>query len=483
MKGTYLRMRIESMTQGHSIRAADIVASIQKEILNNPSAQGCRLPPIRVLAHQLGLSKNTVHAAYEELISRDLVISKKRQGFFVQTPDPYPPPKRSFQAGQASFRQLFPPLPYFESEDLIHLGNVFVDPQLLPTQQLTECCHSVLNQPGLFNRYDTQGYPTLRQKIAQQLRQRGIPAHEDHIVVTSGSPQSLGIVCLALQNRHIALETPIYPVRKRFLELNSYQVTGLPIDPFCGIDLDLWENAIATEKPNLLYLVSSYHQLTGYSYTTQEMERILELSQKYNFGILEDDWGSDLLSFSEYRAPLRTLGGENVIYMNSFTKKLLPSFRIGYLLGNEENIEVLKAAKHALSLGNSSLIETVLFEFLDRGYYESHLKQLHLNLDKRYQNCLMQLRKRMPKEVKWTTPGGGTTLWLEIPKEIQLSQLKNNLLERQVKIADPIEKSVGSSSLHGFLLGYAYLPEEKLNQALRILGEEINKFLKGSANK
>lgn len=477
MKDIYLRIRIESQTPGQPVRAGDIVASIQKEILSNPSAQGCRLPPIRVLAHQLGMSKNTVHAAYEELISRDLVLSKKRKGFFVQISQSFPLPKQTLKAGEASFSPLPPPLPYFKSGDLIQLGNVFVDPKLLPAQKLTECSHSGLNQPGLSHKYDTQGYPPLRHKIAHQLCQRGIPAQADHIVLTSGSPQSLGIVCLALQNKNLAVETPIYSIRKRFLELNSYQITALPVDPFSGIDLECWGKILSEANPNLFYLVSSYHQITGNTYTTQEMERILEFSQKYKFGILEDDWGSDLLSFSEYRSPFRTLGGDNVIYMNSFTKKLLPSFRIGYLLGNEKNIDPLVVAKHTLTLGNSSLIEAILFEFLDRGYYESHLKQLHWNLDRRYRNCLRQLRKHMPKQAKWTTPGGGTTLWVELPKTIHLPDLKSNLLKRKVEISELTEEFLGAALLHGFLIGYAYLPEEKMNQALRIVGEEIKRLL------
>ncbi len=477
MKASYLRIRIESSSPGHAIKAADIVASIQKEILKNPSAQGCRLPPIRILAHQLGMSKNTIQIAYEELVSRDLVTSKQRQGYFVRTLPSYKKSSRQIEAGKATFRQLFRPLKYFETGDMIHLGIAFVDPHLLPTQKLTECCHSVLNQPGLLSAYDTQGYPPLREKIAQRLNQRGMPAHADHIVLTSGSPQGIGIVCLALQNRHIAFENPTTPTRKRFFELNSYALTGLPVDPFYGIGLDQWETIIAEERPNLLYLVGSYHQTTGYSHTTQELEGILKLSREYRFGILEDDWGSDMLSFSDYRSPLRTLGGGNIIYMNSFTKKLLPSFRIGYLLGNEENIDALIAAKHALTLGNSPLIEAILFEFLDRGYYDSHLKHLHSKLDKRYRNCLKQLRKRMPEKVKWTTPGGGTALWIEVPKAIHLPQLEASLLKRKVKIPNLTEAFLGPPTLHGFLIGYAYLPEDKLNHAVTILGEEMDKLL------
>jgi len=102
----------------------------------------------------------------------------------------------------------------------------------------------------------------------------------------------------------------------------------LPLDPFNGIDLCAWERILKKERPGAVYVVTSFQNPTGYSYTSAELAAIVEWSQRYGFGIIEDDWGSEMLSNSEFRPSMRVLGGDAVFYVNSFTKKLLPSIRI-----------------------------------------------------------------------------------------------------------------------------------------------------------
>ncbi|MGZ6371229.1 MAG: aminotransferase-like domain-containing protein, partial [Bdellovibrionota bacterium] len=270
---------------------------------------------------------------------------------------------------------------------------------------------------------------------------------------------------------------PAYSIGKKLFEMSGAKLTPLPINPFGAIQLSDWEERLRAAKPSLLYLTTNFQNPTGYSYSSSELARVLELSRELGFGLLEDDWGSDMLSFSELRPTLRSLGGERVLYANSFTKKLLPSLRLGYLLANDETLPSLMASKRVSTLACPTLMEMALFEFLDRGYYDSHLRALHRELDVRYLRALEVLREYLPAEVRFTTPGGGPLIWLEFPRGVSLPGLRERLAARRVQIEDPSGVFIGAPHLNGFRVGYAFLSPKDFERGIEILSQEIRKDL------
>jgi DNA-binding transcriptional MocR family regulator len=451
--------------------AADIVASVQREIAGGGLPAGSRLPPVRALERQLGLSKNTAQAAYDELVARGLVEAREREGVFVLAAQRLaaPPPIAA------------PPLPAFVPPPLSRpeiaprgvtaLSTVFIDPELLPTERIAECARSVLRE-RMPAQYEAQGYRPLREAIASRLVARGLDVAAEEVVVTTGSQQSLDIVARSLMVKRVAVESPVYGYAKLLFESLGHELVGLHLDPFQGIDLERWDRALGT-RPALAYLISSFQNPTGYSYTSAELRGVLELCDRHGVAILEDDWGSDMLSDGELRPMLRMLGGKRVLYVNSFTKKLLPSLRIGFVAAPPELVPTLVAMKRLSTLGNAWLTEAVVAEFLGRGYYDTHLQALQRALDVRYAACLAALDELMPEGVRWTRPGGGPTLWLELPRSVEYAVIEAHLARRGVHVSNASAIYVGPAHLHGFRIGYAYLPEDQMRAALTILGDAI----------
>jgi DNA-binding transcriptional MocR family regulator len=454
--------------------AADIVTSVQRDIESGALPAGSRLPPVRALEKQLGLSKNTAQAAYDELVARGLVEAREREGMFVLAATKFASHAPIFAAPLPVF--VPPPLsrPDVAPRGMIALSTVFIDPELLPTERIAECARSVLRE-RMPSHYDAQGYRPLRESIAKRLQARGLDVEADEIVITTGSQQSLDIVARSLAVRRVAVESPVYAYAKLLFESLGHELVGLHLDPFKGLDLEAWDRALA-KKPSLAYLIPSFHNPTGYSYSSTEMRGVLELCAKHGVAILEDDWGSDMLSDGEYRPMLRMLGGKDVLYVNSFTKKLLPSLRVGFVAASPALVPTLVAMKRLSTLGNAWLTEAVVSEFLDRGYYDTHLQQLQRALDHRYAACLAALDELMPDGVRWTTPGGGPTLWLEIPRSIEYATLEAHLARRGVSVTSSSSAFVGAEHLHGFRIAYAYLSEDEMRRALTITADAIRQL-------
>ena len=477
-RAPYVALQVRS--EARRIGAADIVDAVVREHAAGRLPAGSRLPPVRVLEQQYGLSKNTAQVAYDELVARGVAVTREREGVFIA--------ERADRAADPTAVALAPapPLPLLRPAPPmgtgaptggLAMGNVFIDPDLLPSERLAECTRAVLKQPGLATIYDAQGYPPLRRAIAARLAARGIDVDPDSVIVTTGSQQALDLVARALEVRRVAIETPVYAYAKLLFESLGLQLTGLPLDPFAGLDLAAWDRALATGRPGLMYAISSFHNPTGYSYTTGELMAVLELARRHQVAIVEDDWGSDMLSGSEYRPMLRMLGGDHVLYVNSFTKKLLPSMRVGFIVAHPALVPSLLAVKRLSTLGNVWLSEAVVAEFLERGYYDGHLAALQLELDARYRACLTALEELMPPEVRWTRPGGGPTLWLEIPRSIDLADLERRLARREVWIDNRTAAFLGVPHLHGFRIGFAWQPTDRLRRGLEIIAATLRETL------
>ena len=478
MRSPFFSLQVRSAQPGRKVAARDVVETVLAELKAGHLPAGGRLPPVRVLERQLGLSKNTVQAAYDELVARGALEAREREGVFVaQSPLAQPlhepqhkPPFPRLRPVPSVFRQVAP-------ASAIRLSTVLIDPTLLPRDKIADCVRSVLKVPGLEPLYDFQGHPMLRELIAARLRARGMSVDAREVITTSGSQQALDMVARAIEIRRVALENPVYAHARSLFESHNLELTALPLDPFGALPLERWEPLLDRARPGLVYAITSFQNPTGYSYATHELVRLLELAERYGFSVMEDDWGSDMLSDSEVRPTLRALGGEGVLYVNSFTKKLLPSLRVGFIVAPAELVPTLVAQKRLSTLGSPWLTEATLAEFLDRGYYDSHLTALHEALDARYRHCLEVLRELMPEPVRWTTPGGGPTLWVDFPRSVNIAALSRAVLARGVFVEDADSAFFGEPHLNGFRVSYAYLSETDLRRALEIVAAEVRRML------
>lgn len=508
-----LSLTFGAASAGRSLPAAEIAAVIAAQLKGGADLAGMALPPPAVLAARLGVPPNVVRVAYAALRAQGLVRpegrslivalgaargdrprargSRRSAARRARTPGRSrgEVQKSGRNAGASPVRTRIPhpefvPAPSLHSapprpEGWLQLGSVFIDPRLLPRDVIEDCLRRALRARALPALADPQGYAPLREQIAARLRARGIDARAEHVITTVGSQQAIELVCRTLTPGAIATESPAYELGKHLLQRAGRRVVGLRVDPFAGIDAAAWERTLRGARPRLAYLTPRFQNPTGYSYSSAELLRIAAWAERIGFGVLEDDWASEMRSHSDATPSLRALFGSAVLYMNSFTKKAWPALRSGYLLANAETTPALLATKR-VAIGSCPIVgEIALAEFLEQGHYDAHLRRLQPELDGRYHNCLELLRGHMPEEVRWTLPGGGPVLWLEVPPSVDRDVLAGRLHARRILLPLGDQAFCGAQHLHGYKLGYAALDSSEMQRGIEALAEELRRLLTG----
>lgn len=462
---------------------------IAARIRNGTFPPGFRLPPTRALATRLDTHRNTVVHAYEDLEAAGFLRSAVGRGTFViaQTPDPVPvaTPARSGMpwASLTSNAVNAEPLcrsdrlaPHATTADLINLGRMQPSPDLLPDDLLRRCMDHVLRSAGgkALGYTAREGLPRLRIAVAEDLSRQGVPAAAEDLIITTGSQQALDLIARTLINPGdtFLIEESTYPGALSLLSVAGARLIGLPSDEE-GPDLATLERHSYGGAKGL-YVMPNCQNPTGSRMSAARREAILAWSQRVRVPLIEDDYASDLrLDDEAPPAALRALDGD-VIYLGTYSKKLIPALRVGYLLCPPALRPHVAALKHAIDLGTSSLMQHALAEFLERGYLRAHLGRTLVEYRRRRDALESALARYLPAEVRWRSPQSGIVLWLPMPPNIDPDALYREAQRQGVMIQPSTVHAVGRSEQRGVRLTFCAEPAERLEEGARRLGRAFS---------
>lgn len=360
-----------------------VVAVAVDAITTGRWSEGNRIPSVRQLAQQLGVSVYTVTNALERVVARGLLTARPGSGYFVN--------RQATVPATASFDAIEPGWPTADTalgftqqalnvvRPLLPVGSGFLPPDWFAEGLVPAAMLRLGRRGGLpMQPAPAQGHPALRSALAQRLQQQHIPATPDHVVVTFGASHAFDLVVRALLTPgDIAfVEDPGYFVLHA--RLVAAGITLVPVERDAeGIVPASLEAAIAsaapTTRPRVLFTQTLLHNPTGSSSTPTRCHQLLLLAQRHDLLIVEDDVYGDLADLQRTR--LAQLDGlERVFHVRSFTKVLSPALRLGYLASPRRYVASLLEAKVLGVLSGSALEERVMAEILDNGRYPRHLE-------------------------------------------------------------------------------------------------------------
>lgn len=354
--------------------------------------------------------------------------------------------------------------------------------ECLPLKEIADITQELLASAdvSLLQYGTTEGFLSLRQRLVEYVRDVGITGIDtDNTLVISGGQQGIDLLSKALLNKGdvVLVEDPTYLAVLPIIDSYEGRAVGVKAGAE-GLDLDDLEKKIVAYKPKLLYVVPTFSNPTGRTYTEENRKAIAKLTAKYGIVVLEDDpYGK--LRFSGKAVPsLKSFDADNnVVYISSFSKIISPGLRVGVAVGDKAILRKMAIGKQGTDLHTSNLAQKIVEKYLEKGYLTPNVeKSLPLYL-RRKTAMIDAIEKYMPAEFRHTDPDGGLFIWGELPAGVDTVKLLPAALECNVAYIQGQVFYADGSGLNTIRLNYSNADPEQIDKGIHALGDLLKKKL------
>ena len=446
---------------------------------------GLRLPATRDLAQALKVNRNTVVAAYDALAREGLVSSHTGRGTFLAEPKPasfaeHADPYAHAFARAVEGSKVASLLSVYRtaiSKEGISFAGSFPAADLMPVEAFRRAMAAVLRERGeeLLSYGPTAGHYPLRESIAEGMRWRGSRVDAEGVLVTNGSQQALELVFRTFVDPGdtVVVEDLTYTGALSVLASLDARVVGVPGDDE-GIRTDLLARALERHRPRVLYVQPTFHNPTARVTSETRRRELLTLAARFGCIVVEDDWGGDLRLEGQELPALHALDpAGRVVYVSTFSKKLLPGLRLGWVAAAPPVLERLVALKQVADCGTSPVLQAALHRFLDEGGLEDHLRRVKRVYRERRDAMLAALERHLGGRATWTRPEGGLFVWARLLRGLDSSALFNEAAERGVLFSRGELFHADGLARDALRLTYAGVTPEQIEQGMKILGQLV----------
>ncbi|OCA92090.1 PLP-dependent aminotransferase family protein [Pseudobacillus wudalianchiensis] len=395
-----------------------IAEEIKSQLTNGTLVAGSKLPSVRQLSEEFRCSKNTVIKAYSELEKEHLVYAIPQSGYYVVN---------EFKISA-------------HDPAVIDFLSAGPDKNLIPYTEFQHCLNQAIEKykEDIFTYSDHQGFHSLRTEIVKNLENSQVFTNPNRVVIVSGSQQAIHLLtALPFPNgkKNILIEQPTYFGMIESLQIHQATTFGIELS-MDGIDLERLEYIFKNNDIKFFYIIPKFHNPLGHSYTNKEKKKIVELANKYDVYIVEDDFLSDL-DRDKKSDPLFSFDTSGrVIYIKSFSKVFLPGLRIAGVVLPAIMIKNFLRYKFSVDFNSSVLSQGALDIYLKSGMYNSHLKTIKEVYFNKMQLLKRSCEELLPKGTDYTKPDSGFYLSLYLPENVSAKKLALLLSEKLILIDD-----------------------------------------------
>ncbi|WP_433767528.1 PLP-dependent aminotransferase family protein [Pseudomonas putida] len=410
-----------------------IVDQLSVAISQGGLPHGSRLPPIRELSELMNVGKSTVVDALDRLRAKGLVVSRQGSGHYVHRSSvtiktdagPDLQPQDTLSVVRRAVLQ---------DTGALRPGAGFLPSSWLPAEELLKAVRSTLRATSLqMGEYGVAaGYLPLREALRVKLSAIGIEVPVDQIVTTANTVQAIDMLMrlLVKPGDTVLLDDPCYFTMHTNLALHGAKVITIARGAD-GMDMEAFEQLVSAHRPVLYMTNNVLHNPTGHSFSPAQVYRLLELSHRYGFHIVEDDLYCDL---QQRMTPRLAAGGlDNVSYVSGFSKTLTANSRVSFAVLSPQLAARMVTLKMACGGMTSELAEQIICAMLSDGSYAKHTRR---TVDRLYESS--------SRVSSWLVEAGcsvsslpheGLYIWTRLPEGLHAETLARKGLDIDLVLA------------------------------------------------
>lgn len=432
-----------------------IAEQIKTQIGNGRLPANTRLPTVRQLAQELGVTRLTIQNAYGELQADGWVEATVGRGTFVSPsvqPMSLQPTIGQFLTPDSALSDML------EISQIIGVRSMAMahpDPSLYPADEFCDYLHRLRPIAAQLLSYGPiQGDSELRVEVAKLVQEAGITAVPEQVLITAGAMQGISLVTQALSQPGdlVLVDQPTFLGTLNIIKAQHLRSQAIPLHAD-GPDMETLAQAMREQRPRFYYAIPNFHNPTGYCTSPEKRTALLALARQYDCLIVEDNIYGNLAYDAPAPPPLKAQDTDGrVIYISGFTKDLMPGMRIGYAIVPPHLRTHLLTLRRSTDMCSPEITQRALAHFLRDGGLKRHLRRV-LPVYKERRDALMSaLTAFMPAPVTWSQPEGGFSSWVRLPRYFAPGELYRLALQNGF----------------AFTPGEAYLMDEPHAEYLRL---------------
>lgn len=464
-----------------------VADGIEKMIADDILRIGDKLPSVRVLSEEYGISMGTAFQAYYHLEGKGLVESRPKSGYYVRfnhrrfpslpemiKPDPVTTEVSVTDMIATVYKDI-------TATDVINFAVAVPDVSLLPTAKLNKSVvHALRTSKNHCIGYEHfQGNAELRKQIAKLCFNWGGKIRPEEVIVTSGCMEAM-VLALRTVTRHgdtVAVERPAYFGLYQAIESLGLKVVEISSDPEHGPDLDCLRKAISQFPIKACVFTPNFSNPLGSFMPDERKKELVDIITEHNIPLIEDDIYGELYFGKHRPKTCKSFDRKGlVMHCSSLSKSLAPGYRIGWIVPGKF-LEEVKALKIMHTVSSPTLTQVAIAHFLGIGRYEYHLKNLRKALHTQSLRYIQGIMQYFPEDTKISRPQGGFVLWVELNKKVNAYKLCTEALKHNINVAPGQIFSTSCCYANCLRIGYGKPWDEDVEYGLMMLGKLVRKMI------